>query len=131
MMTIEKFYLEVNEGYGERIENYRFAWMTDDQWLCKLFLCRLFSGFHHIPTEPKPSGTGVEINFTSSIFSTFDDDGLTRLVIMAHNWGVRATIQGSGPGMIKLRLHVRKCREGRMYERHPTISEAFEKFEDY
>ena len=129
MMTIEKFYLEVGED--RNIEGYRLGWMTDNQWLCKLFLSRLFRGFHHIPTEPKPSGSGIEINFIPGMFSTVHTDLLTKLVIMAHNWGVRATIAGSGPGMIKLKLHIRKIRADEMHERHPTILEAVEKFEDY
>jgi len=130
MMTLENF------KYGDRrarewAEAHREEWMSDNQWLCYLFLHRLFKGFHHIPTAPKAHGSGIEINFRPGYFATYDFDYLTKLVIMAHNWGVRCDIAGSGPGMIKLVLHKRRLREGRMNERHPTIAEAIEKYKDF
>jgi hypothetical protein len=139
MMTIEKFIEETMEGKTESdqashlswLNSYRKDWMTDDQWLLSLFLCRLFSGFHHVPSEVKSCGRGLMLNFRPNSMSTFDFDDLTKLVVMAHNWGVRAEIGGSGPAMIKLMLWKRHVRDGNISQRHPTIDQAVEKFKSY
>jgi len=133
MKTLEKLYAEY-ESKESRIEwmnNYRLEWMSDDQWLCALFLDRLFGGFHHIHAPLREAGRGICINTRTCYFSTFDYDLLTKAVIMAHNWGVRLEIGGSGPGMIKIALWKRSKREGHISERHPTIQEAVEKYKDY
>lgn len=36
---------------------------------------------------------------------------------------IRFEIAPSGPGMLKLFFHKRHKREGRMYERHPTLED--------
>lgn len=133
MMTIDKFYSQFkgDESDINWINGHREKWMSDDQWLCYLFLHRLFEGFHHIPCHPKANGTGIQIIFKSGGLATFDYDRLTKLVIMAHNWGVRAGVEGGNAGKIKLELFKRNVRDGRMYERHPTIEQAIEKYKDY
>ena len=139
MMTIDKFIAETMEGKSETdqkshinwLNSYREEWMSDDQWLLSLFLCRLFCGFHHVPSKIKECGKGIQINFIPNSMATFDFDGLTKLVVMAHNWGVRANIAGSGPAMIKLQLWKRRLRDGCISERHPTIGQAVDKFKDY
>lgn len=103
--------------------NHRHDWMSDDQYKCYEFLAELFYGWHHICAKVKPCGKGIEINKQSD-FATFDFDYLTRAVIMAHDSMIRFEISPSGPGMLKLVLHKRHTREGRMHERHPTIEEA-------
>lgn len=131
MMTIEKFYDEHSKGDVIWFETYRESWMSDDQWLLTLFLYRFFKGFHHIPTKIKPASRAIEINFRPSFFATFDYDYLTKLVVMAHNWGVRADISGSGPAMIKLKLWKRHKRDGSVSERHPTIEQAISQYKDF
>lgn len=126
MMTLEKYMKDQGEDRKEWGIGYKLDWMTEDQWLCYLFLDRLFRGFHHVPTTPKPHGKGIEINFRSYQMATYDYDYLTKLVIMSHNWGVRVCINGSAPGMIKMTLHKRHKREGGMSERMPEISEMIE-----
>ena len=140
-MTIEKYMDEVSEGKSEKdsdshknwVSSYRQDWMTDDQWLLSLFLCRLFKGFHHCP-EIKQSNCGVRnivINTRTSYFATYDYDHLTKAVIMAHNWGVRLCISGSGPGMFKISIWKRHLRDGDISERIPTIDDMVEKYKDY
>lgn len=137
MMSLEKFYENFKEEHKKDshalswLNAYREDWMSDDQWLCALFLNRLFKGFHHIHAPFKENGRGICINTRHSYFSTFDYDTLTKAVIMAHNWGVRLEVMGSGPGMIKIALWKRSKREGDISERHPTIQEALEKYKDY
>lgn len=60
-------------------------------------------------------------------FATFDGDGLTRLVVLAHDRCIRVEIEGCGPGLIRVSMWPRKGREGRMHERHPTLEGAAEK----
>lgn len=137
MMTLEKFYENFKEEHkGDAhslswLNGFREDWMSDEQWLCALFLNRLFKGFHHIHAPFREYGKGLCINTSHAYFSTVDYDTLTKAVIMAHNWGVRMEILGSGPGMIKIALWKRYKREGRIAERHPTIEEAIEKYKDY
>ncbi|MFD3283956.1 hypothetical protein ACE41O_12620 [Alteromonas macleodii] len=137
MMTLEKFYSEFSEAHKDEptatewLNKYREEWMSDDQWLCALFLNRLFKGFHHIHAPFREFGRGICINTRHSYFATFDYDTLTKAVIMAHNWGIRLEVGGSGPGMIKISITRRKVREGGMSLRHPTIQEAVEKYKDY
>ena len=107
-------------------DDYRkyYLWANDDQWECIKLLVTLFRGFHHFPTEPKAHGRGICLNFRPYSISTFDFDGLTRLVFLAHDRCIRAEIAGSGPAMIKLVLHKRHTREGGMSLRHPTVETA-------
>jgi hypothetical protein len=53
--------------------------------------------------------------------STFDDDKLTRIVIAGHKYGLRAEIDNHGMRGLKILLHNRSSREGRLFQRHPTI----------
>ena len=108
---------------------YRKSWMNDDQWSCAKFVADLFYGFHHVMGEFKPCGSGIEVSVSNGNWAaTYDFDGLTRAVIMAHDQMVRFEIAPSGPRMLKLRLFQRHKREGRMSERHPTIEDAILSF---
>lgn len=53
--------------------------------------------------------------------ATYDDDKMTRIVIASHKYGIRAEIDNYGMRGIKILLHNRVSRVGRMFERHPTI----------
>jgi hypothetical protein len=88
----------------------------------------VYRGIHHAPDIKKFSGRW-EINHHGQL-STFDFDELTRLVISAHDLCIRASVAASGPGMVKIMLHDRKTREGRMYDRHPTIEQAIQGMPD-
>ncbi len=89
----------------------------------------VFGGPHHVGKITK-SQEGTEFESWEmnryGDMSTFDFDHLTRLVIAAHEHCVRASIQPSGPGMLKIRLDPRAGRDGRMSERHPTLAVAME-----
>ena len=128
MMTLEKFMSTVTAVDIDWFNQHREDWMSEDQWMCSLFLSQLFHGFHHISGTPKEHGSGIELNTREYRLATFDYSYLTRLVLMSHEWGVRVCINGSGPGMIKIILHKRHSRDGRLYERHPTIEQAIEDY---
>lgn len=134
MMTLNKIYNDIYKNDSSHIEwldKYREEWMSDDQWVCALFLNRLFGGFHHIHAPFRECGMGICVNTRTSYLSTFDYDLLTKAVIMAHNWCVRLEVGGSGPGMVKIALWKRSRRDGDISERHPTIQDAIEKYKDY
>jgi len=87
------------------------------------FFGTLFCGTHHIPAKIKPWGDGWELNYYEDL-ATFDFNRLTHAVFLAHDRCVRFSIEPSGPRMIRLIVHKRSCREGRIFERHPTIETA-------
>jgi hypothetical protein len=89
------------------------------------FFAELFYGWHHIPSGGLHKfGEGWCVNYYGD-FSTFDFNYLTRFVFLCHDRCYRGSIMQSGPGMIKLVIWKRDKREGRMFERHPTLEEAF------
>jgi len=108
-----------------KIRAERFPWMNDDQWECYRMLCALYGGDHHVFGIVREDGrTGININTRQTgSMATFDFCMLTRAVLMAHDRCIRFSIEPSGPGMLRLCLHKRHLREGRMHERHPTMEE--------
>ena len=105
-----------------------YNWMSDDQWECFEMLCDLCKGAHHIGGKVKPWGKGIAVNLRYGFYAaTYDYNGLTRAVIMAHDRCIRFEIEPSGPGMLRLVFHKRHLREGgEMHERHPTLESAIE-----
>lgn len=83
------------------------------------FVSDVFGGVHRVAKlEQKghyflciPRGT----------LATYDDDKLTRIVIASHKYGIRAEIDNHGMRGLKILLHNRASREGRMFDRHPTL----------
>lgn len=110
---------------------YRKNWMTAGQWECVKFLRDFFRGWHHMdPHRIKNAGPhGIEYNASAAAMklATFDFNGLTRLVILAHDRCIRVDVEPSGPQMLKMFLHHR-TREGLVHERHPTLEEAIADF---
>lgn len=104
-------------------EFYRSEWMTEDQFYCFQMLCDVMGGGNHLCGVVKPHSRGIELNTRHFYAATYDFDQLTKAVILAHDRCIRFEIAPSGPGMIKIVLFKRQ-REGRMFERHPTIEEA-------
>jgi hypothetical protein len=105
---------------------YRQDWMTDDQWKCTQMFADVVGGFHHVAGTFKPFGDGIKISAYPSRFATFDFDGLTRIVLLAHDRMIRVALAPSGPRMIGFEMWKRHTREGRYSERHPTIEQAIE-----
>jgi hypothetical protein len=103
---------------------YRKDWMSDDQWECAQMFADVVCGFHHITGTVKPFGYGIKVSAYPSRFATFDFDGLTRLVLLAHDRMIRVQLEPSGPRMIGFAMWKRHHREGGMSERHPTIEQA-------
>ena len=81
----------------------------------------VFGGKHRL-AKCTEHATHVEL-VPHGTLATYDDDRLTLLVLAAHEYGVRAEVTNNGMRGIKILLHNRKARTGRMFERHPTIEE--------
>lgn len=113
----------------EEWENgFRKSWMSDDQFLCWKFLADIHGGFNHMYGKVHKWGNGIKLNSTcTNGLATFDYDGLTRAVVMAHDRMIRFEIVPSGPNMIGMCAWKRSKREGRMHERHPTIEDAIKR----
>lgn len=106
---------------------YRQVWMNDSQWECARMFADLMSGFHHIGGKIQEAGpTGIVCREPYGTWATFDFSGLTRAVVMAHDRCIRFEIAPAGPRHLRLAFHKRQGREGRMFERHPTLEEAVE-----
>lgn len=103
---------------------HRKDWMTDDQWECAQMFADVVGGFHHVAGTFKPWGDGIKVSVFSSRWATFDFDGLTRLVVLAHDRMIRVAVVPSGPRMIGFEMWKRHTREGSMFERHPTMEQA-------
>lgn len=110
----------------EEWENsFRQEWMNEDQFECLKLFADVHGGFNHMFGKVHPWGKGIKLNATcANNLSTFDYSGLTNLVVLAHDRMIRVEIVPSGPNMIGLVAHKRHSREGRLYERHPTIEDA-------
>lgn len=89
-------------------------------------LSKVYRGIHHCGTIKKEPGQWSTNHYGQ--ISTYDFDELTRLVIAAHEFCVRVSIQSSGPRMVKIVLHPRKTREGDVFDRHPTIEDAITRY---
>jgi hypothetical protein len=90
------------------------------------FFATFFFGEHHIPGKLRPWGDGWYVR-THADLSTFDFDGLSRLVFLAHDRCVRVEVTASGPGHLAIAI-TKRVREGAMYERHPTLEHAIALF---
>jgi len=110
--------------------SYRKDWMSDDQWECAEMLADLYGGFHHLYTDIKDHGYGIEISVPFFRLATFDFSALTIAVFMAHDRMIRLSLGQSGPHMVKLVLHKRHKRDGRFHERHPTIDDALASYRE-
>ncbi|MBW4469209.1 MAG: hypothetical protein KME45_02990 [Stenomitos rutilans HA7619-LM2] len=71
----------------------------------------------------------IEIVFYGTL-STYDDDGLTLLVLLCHRYGVRLEISGASSRYLRLCFSPRKVGDtGPFYARHLTIEQQIERLE--
>lgn len=107
---------------------YRAEWMTDGQWSAACLIADLFGGFHHL--RQRRAGYTFESAGPDGVFyrdqrslATFDCDELTRLVVLAHERCIRVEVSAR-MNYLEIMAHQRKGREGRFFERHPTLEDA-------
>ena len=114
------------------VESYLGHPLSDFQRRCTNLLCKAFAmGPYNIHTNWKRMELherDVSLVISNTELATFDFDKLTRLVIGAHDESIRISISACAPNRLRLRMHERQKRKGRMYERHPTIEQAIEAY---
>lgn len=71
----------------------------------------------------------IEVNYSGSL-DTFDNGNLTKLVFLAHWLCVRVEINSCNFRYLKL-MFTNRLRDGNLYDRHPTLDEAVERFKKY
>lgn len=64
-------------------------------------------------------------------WSTYDTDGLTLLVVGAHDRCIRVEIEGCAPGYLRVYMHPRTRDGDQQGTRHPSIEEALAKMSKY
>jgi hypothetical protein len=62
--------------------------------------------------------------------STWDRCDLTLLVFLCHEARIRLEVEPAGPHMLRLNFWQRS-HNGGISERHPSLDEALQKFQDY
>ena len=111
---------------SNQLRSGRYGWASDDQWSCILFLFDFELGEHHLRGTIKPWGDGVQYNrLVSGDLCTFDVDGLTRLVFLAHDRCIRVEVAASSPKRVHIACHKRHSRTAeKRYARHPALETA-------
>lgn len=66
-------------------------------------------------------GLGTSFVVTTPGVATHDGDHLTRLVLAAHDLGVRIDVSPCTPKALRISMWTRPDREGSMGRRHPTM----------
>lgn len=87
----------------------------------------VFLGIYHLPNNSLKrvdwsNNHWIEYTLHGTL-ETVDFNGLTIMVVLAHDRMIRVSMQGVGPGYIRLMFHQRNKRTGSMFERYPTIED--------
>jgi hypothetical protein len=110
---------------GAKTKGFRMGTMAVDpismdlQDKASYFVSDVFGGVHRVRKLENKGHYYVCI--PHGTLATYDDDKLTRIVIASHKYGIRAEIDNHGMRGLKILLHNRVSRDGRMFDRHPTI----------
>lgn len=92
------------------------------------FFSKLYRGVHHMPSKLKHEHGEWSVRHYLDL-ATFDYDELTRLVFIAHDFGVRASVKASGPRHLRISITPRlRGFEPDIALVHPTLEEAVDKF---
>lgn len=86
------------------------------------FFSAFYRGEHHIPDKLKEYGEGWSVDQFGDL-STHDFDALTRLVILAHQYAIRASIVPCGPKRITIVAHRRYHDREEYWAKHPTLDD--------
>lgn len=108
---------------------------NDKQLLASYALAVVRGGYHHLNKIKECGPGGMETSIYAGA-STWDDNLLTRIVLVAHRLGVRIEIGSSGPRMIKLIAHARYTSDDKnsalhFRERHPSLDHLAKLCQDW
>lgn len=62
--------------------------------------------------------------------ATYDTDGLTALVLGAHDRAIRVEVRGAAPGYVAIEMHPRAREHEGQWGRHPSIEQVLERREE-
>lgn len=98
-------------------------------------LGELFQGIYHMNVTSLMKAEWESNRYiavtTSTTLSTFDTSDLTRLVFLAHHLCIRVEVEAIARGYLRLIFTKRINRNGKFFERHPTLDNAVESFKKY
>jgi len=91
-------------------------------------LAFIYDGIHHVKGQNIRWTEGPFPHATLSVadnLATYDWDGLTRLVIGAHDLALRVGIRASGPRHVKIVIHPRRrpAEGDGVWQRHPVLED--------
>ena len=96
------------------------------------FLNDLFDGIYHVERDVlRVDWTNpyhICLNLRGHDLSTYDGSLLTMLVIGAHDRAIRVQLEGIAPHTTQILFHPRQRDGDRIFQRHPTIQEAVERW---
>lgn len=79
-------------------------------------------GVHQADGGFEEDAAGVRVRLApGAALATYDDDGLTRLVLAAHLYACRVELRHEPTGGTTLTVHPRQHSGKRMHERHPDL----------
>ena len=90
----------------------------------ELFIDFVFGGRHHTSKVIDRDGF-FEVKFWQDV-ATWDGNIMTKMVVAAHDLGLRVNFDANGLRGLKVLLHNRKSREGMLHKRHPTLEQHLE-----
>jgi hypothetical protein len=93
----------------------------------ELFVDFVFGGRHHTSKViiPDDHDGFFEVQFWQDV-ATWDGNIMTKMVVAGHDLGLRVNFDANGLRGMKVLLHNRKSREGKMHTRHPTLEQHLE-----
>ncbi len=89
----------------------------------ELFFSDFYCGKHHFPSKLREWGWGFSMNHYGDL-STTDFDGLTRLVLMAHDRCVRVELIACNMQYTRIAISRRDPKSTSIMEGHPTIERS-------
>lgn len=95
--------------------------VSDDFVRLAWVLVRAYRGAHHVPGRPKIGHRWIEV-VDHGQPATTDGNLLTRLVVLAHDAGVRVEVSGAARCYLRIMLHPRARTTGNMTN-HPRLEE--------
>lgn len=93
----------------------------------------LFVGLYHLDKAESVDWANdhhIEVRVAYKDWATFDSNLLTKLVFLAHDRCLRASISPRSAHAITLLFHQRQ-RDGGIWDRHPTIEQALTMYREF
>lgn len=133
---LHKDIMEMKKRLSDQIIYSKFKSVSINGARCALLLDRWLGGLHHMPREQnlyKTDWSGRYVEVVSGSFagglSTFDNGGLTSLVLLAHEHCVRVEIGPARASKISIMIHPRSINSDGFSSRHDSLSKLSERID--